>query len=37
MRMYVRQRQMIFFQNRYWDRILVGMLQTDWKTNFSEE
>lgn len=37
MRVCVRQRQMVYFQNQYWDRIIVGMSQSDWQTNDSEE
>lgn len=37
MRVYVRQREMVYYQTRYWDRLIVGMPQMDWKTNFSEE
>lgn len=37
MRVYVRQRLMVYYQNRYWDRIIVGMPQSDWQIIYSEE
>ncbi len=37
MRIYVRQRQMVYFQSRYWDRIIVGMTRSDWHANSSED
>ncbi|MFN7036309.1 MAG: GNAT family N-acetyltransferase [Bellilinea sp.] len=37
MQVCVRQRQMVYFQSRYWDRLVVGISQSDWQTNNWED
>ncbi|MEW6181379.1 MAG: GNAT family protein [Chloroflexota bacterium] len=37
MQIQVRQRQMVFSQGKYWDRLILSMAQTEWKTRNSEE